>query len=615
MSDSLRDQLLKAGLVTKKEAARSERAKQPFRGGKGRNPPTGTSNRVADDAARAAKAARDRELNRQQQAKIEARARRAQLRQIIDQHRVPSPETDEYFNFVDSGKDPSHRGGRKPARATCRRHAAHCPLRWPLRHGADRGRGAVPGTRSRCGDHARPAGDDVDARRRSIPRLRRARRPDLVIATDGLVSRLATLHRAGAVTPCRARPCPMHPGGFREAPRSRKSPAAARTTANRESSSNRHSNDRTGSRRLRRSWSMPCASSSARSAGSAAVTDSSSASTSPPTSGGPRPHSGPLGCRSIETHRWTSAASIWSARKKLRLPSRITASPGSRRFQSPRRTRSASTRLKSSLRAVDNANPRGVLPRGAWPPAAQFARARKIGMAAAVTLRPEVVRHPGGTDERESRLYRGTVARDVPDPDHEAVGAVRPGPELAAVPLGREHPVTLAGEDRGMRPGEPQRARAMKTIAARPRAGPSARSRRRRATRPRPPARARPRPSRCLRRAFRPAAAHGCRCRRHRSPAVPRRRSPRARRGIDQPAAACRARREVPRIQPTVFRSVGTREQHDRLCREPLGATERPESFMRRGLDVDSLLVAIEVAGDPRAHLDRGARRASAPRQ
>ncbi len=104
MSDSLRDQLLKAGLVTKKEAARSERAKQPFRGGKGRNPPTGTSNKAADDAARAAKAARDLELNRQQQAKLEARARRAQLRQIIDQHRVPSPETDEYFNFVDNGK-------------------------------------------------------------------------------------------------------------------------------------------------------------------------------------------------------------------------------------------------------------------------------------------------------------------------------------------------------------------------------------------------------------------------------------------------------------------------------------------------------------------------------
>jgi uncharacterized protein YaiL (DUF2058 family) len=104
MSDSLRDQLLKAGLVTKKQAAKSERAQQQFRGGKGRRPPPGAGNAPADDAARAAKAARDRELNREQQSMIEARARRAQLRQIIDQHRVPGPESDEYFNFVDGDK-------------------------------------------------------------------------------------------------------------------------------------------------------------------------------------------------------------------------------------------------------------------------------------------------------------------------------------------------------------------------------------------------------------------------------------------------------------------------------------------------------------------------------
>ena len=103
MSDSLRDQLLKAGLVTKKQAAQSERAQQQFRGGKGRNPPP-ACRRAADDPARAAKAARDRELNREQQAKIAARARRAELRQIIEQHRVARPETDEYFNFVDGGK-------------------------------------------------------------------------------------------------------------------------------------------------------------------------------------------------------------------------------------------------------------------------------------------------------------------------------------------------------------------------------------------------------------------------------------------------------------------------------------------------------------------------------
>jgi len=103
MSDSLRDQLLKAGLVTKKQAAQSERAQQ-YRGTKGRKAQPETGHGRNDEAVLAAKAARDRELNREQQAKVEARARRAALRQIIDQHRVAKPETDEYFNFVDGGK-------------------------------------------------------------------------------------------------------------------------------------------------------------------------------------------------------------------------------------------------------------------------------------------------------------------------------------------------------------------------------------------------------------------------------------------------------------------------------------------------------------------------------
>jgi uncharacterized protein len=104
MSDSLRDQLLKAGLVTKKQAAQTERSQNQFRGGKIRRPPGDGGPARTDNAAQAAKAARDRELNREQQARIAARARRAELRQIIDQHRMAKPETDEYFNFVDGGK-------------------------------------------------------------------------------------------------------------------------------------------------------------------------------------------------------------------------------------------------------------------------------------------------------------------------------------------------------------------------------------------------------------------------------------------------------------------------------------------------------------------------------
>jgi uncharacterized protein len=106
MSDSLRDQLLKAGLATKKQAAQAERTQQQQKHQRGK---LGKAQRdggapQTPDVAQAAKAARDRELNSAQQAKIEARARRAQLRQLIDQHRLPKPESDEYFNFIDAGK-------------------------------------------------------------------------------------------------------------------------------------------------------------------------------------------------------------------------------------------------------------------------------------------------------------------------------------------------------------------------------------------------------------------------------------------------------------------------------------------------------------------------------
>jgi hypothetical protein len=54
--------------------------------------------------AQAAKQARDQELNRRKQEKEAARARAAQVRQLIEQHRVPRVESDDYFNFQDGGK-------------------------------------------------------------------------------------------------------------------------------------------------------------------------------------------------------------------------------------------------------------------------------------------------------------------------------------------------------------------------------------------------------------------------------------------------------------------------------------------------------------------------------
>jgi uncharacterized protein YaiL (DUF2058 family) len=106
MSDSLRDQVLKAGLVTKKQATQVDRRQQQdqYQRAKGSRPPQTAQQQRAAAQAQAAKAARDKELNRERQARAEARARVAQLKQLVEQHRLAKPETDEYFNFVDGGK-------------------------------------------------------------------------------------------------------------------------------------------------------------------------------------------------------------------------------------------------------------------------------------------------------------------------------------------------------------------------------------------------------------------------------------------------------------------------------------------------------------------------------
>ena len=106
MTMSLRDQLLKAGLVTEKQVKQAEKQqkqqqKHQPRPGKGAPAPEATP---AARQALAAKAARDQELNRKRQEKAAAKARVAELRQLIEQHRVPRVESDDYYNFIDGGK-------------------------------------------------------------------------------------------------------------------------------------------------------------------------------------------------------------------------------------------------------------------------------------------------------------------------------------------------------------------------------------------------------------------------------------------------------------------------------------------------------------------------------
>lgn len=105
MALSLRDQLLKAGLVNEKQAkqAGKQQQKQQRLVHKGQAEKD-ESQKLAAQQAMADKAARDQELNRQQQEKIEQKARAAQIKQLIEASRLPKLTTEDYYNFVDDKK-------------------------------------------------------------------------------------------------------------------------------------------------------------------------------------------------------------------------------------------------------------------------------------------------------------------------------------------------------------------------------------------------------------------------------------------------------------------------------------------------------------------------------
>jgi len=108
MSMSLRDQLIQAGLVTEKQARQSEqqqRQQQRQQPQQSRKKPAPTPEQtLAAERAQAAKAARDQELNRQQREKADRKAKAAQIKQLIEQNRLPRIESEDYFNFIDRGK-------------------------------------------------------------------------------------------------------------------------------------------------------------------------------------------------------------------------------------------------------------------------------------------------------------------------------------------------------------------------------------------------------------------------------------------------------------------------------------------------------------------------------
>ena len=102
MSLSLRDQLLKAGLVTEKQVQRVERdeRQKQFQAPRGKSRPTGpTPQESAARKAAAEKAARDAELNRRKQEKLERRAKYAEIKQLVAAHQVARVETEDHYNF------------------------------------------------------------------------------------------------------------------------------------------------------------------------------------------------------------------------------------------------------------------------------------------------------------------------------------------------------------------------------------------------------------------------------------------------------------------------------------------------------------------------------------
>ena len=101
MSSTLREQLLKAGLVTEKQVQAAETKQRPPKQARHKPPPPPSKEKLAAEQQRAAKAARDAELNRQRQAAAEAKARAMEIKQLIEQHKLPKIlDSEDRFNFV-----------------------------------------------------------------------------------------------------------------------------------------------------------------------------------------------------------------------------------------------------------------------------------------------------------------------------------------------------------------------------------------------------------------------------------------------------------------------------------------------------------------------------------
>lgn len=99
MANSFGDQLLKAGLVNKDQLNKAKKSKHRQK----KQSKADVVNEAAESARQAAaeKAARDRELNRQQKEASERNAIQAQVRQLVEMNRLPRDDGEVGYNFQD----------------------------------------------------------------------------------------------------------------------------------------------------------------------------------------------------------------------------------------------------------------------------------------------------------------------------------------------------------------------------------------------------------------------------------------------------------------------------------------------------------------------------------
>ncbi|HPE61505.1 MAG TPA: DUF2058 domain-containing protein [Thiolinea sp.] len=107
---SLKDQLLKAGLVDKSKADQAERElrkkahRKTAKGKKSEEPEAADAVKVAAEQARQSQAERSRELNRQQREAAEQRAIQAQIRQLVAMNRVARINEEAVYQFADGSR-------------------------------------------------------------------------------------------------------------------------------------------------------------------------------------------------------------------------------------------------------------------------------------------------------------------------------------------------------------------------------------------------------------------------------------------------------------------------------------------------------------------------------